>query len=31
VVNMDKQAGTGNLIAQVNKLDTLVSYQEESI
>jgi len=31
VMNMDKQASTGNLIAQVNKLETLVSYQGGSI
>jgi len=30
-MNMDKQDGTGNLIAQVNKLETLVSYQQGSI
>ena len=29
--NTHKQASTGNLIAQVNKLDSLVNYQEGSI
>ena len=29
--NTNKQADTGNLIAQVNKLDSLVNYQEGSI